>query len=157
MRCPLLPSPSRLLQHSLLVHHTSSAVMDAAIAALKRMHAALTSARSGRDEKKSATPWLEPGPLPRAAKTGGCRLPTLEMITEACKKHKKDTGTHEVDSSLSIKLAGDLERPFGQSTGRGFSFTRFRIDHFYHTLIMRQRDAFAPWIGPGHTVSLRTL
>lgn len=62
MRCPLLPSPSRLLQHSLLVHHTSSVVMDAAIAALKRMHAALTSARSGRDEKKSATPWLEPGP-----------------------------------------------------------------------------------------------
>lgn len=94
MRCPLLPSPSRLLQHSLLVHHTSSVVMDAAIAALKRMHTALTSARSGRDEKKSATPWLEPGPLPRAAKTGGCRLPTLEMITEACKKHKKDTGTH---------------------------------------------------------------
>lgn len=161
--------------------------MAAALAALGRMHAALISARSDRDEKKkhdtgetpapgkkpavatatpksgpdtvscdSHRPGPEPGPLPRAAKTGGCRLPTLEMITEVCKKHKKDSGTHEVDSSLSMKLAGDLERPFGQSTGRGFSFTRFRIDHFYHTLIMRQRDAFAPCIG-GQTVSLRTL
>lgn len=79
------------------------------------------------------------------------------MVTKACEQHKKDSGQHEVDTSLSMKLAGDLERPFGQSTGRGFSFTRFRIDHHYHTLVMRQRDAFAPWIGPDHTVSLRTL
>jgi hypothetical protein len=136
--------------------------MSAAIAALKRMPAALTSARSGRDEKKkpatvSHGPWPEPGPLPRAAETWGCRLPKLDMVTEASKKHQKDSGEHEVETFLSMKLAEDLARPFGQSTGRGFSFTRFRIDHHYDTIVMRQRDAFAPWIGPDHTVSLRTL
>ena len=136
--------------------------MSAALIALKRIPAALTSTRSGRDEKKkpatvSHGPWPEPGPLPRAAETWGCRLPKLDMVTEACKKHQKDSGQHEVETFLSMKLAGDLARPFGQSTGRGFSFTRFRIDHPYSSVVMRQRDAFAPWIGPDHTVSLRTL
>ncbi|KAK0750049.1 hypothetical protein B0T18DRAFT_445771 [Schizothecium vesticola] len=79
------------------------------------------------------------------------------MAAEAYKKHQKDSGRHEVETFLSMKLAGDLARPFGQSTGRGFSFTRFRIDHGYRTIVMRQQDAFAPYIGADYTVSLRTL
>ncbi|KAK0703958.1 hypothetical protein B0T26DRAFT_681578 [Lasiosphaeria miniovina] len=136
--------------------------MPAALAALKKIQATLASAWSGCEERKkpvtaSHGPWLEPGPLPRATKTWGCRLPKLDLVAEAYKKHQNDNGKHEVDASLSTKLAGDLARPFGQSTGRGFSFTRFRIDHFYSTLVMRQQDAFAPWIGPDRTVSLQTL
>jgi hypothetical protein len=136
--------------------------MSAARAALKKIQAALAPACPGCEERKkdvtvSHGPWPEPGPLPRAAKTWGCRLPKLDLVAEAYKKHQDDSGKHEVDPSLSTKLAGDLARPFGQSTGRGFSFTRFRIHHGYRTLVMRQQDGFAPWIGPNRTVLLRTL
>ena len=102
-------------------------------------------------------PWLEPGPLPRAAKTSGWRLPKLDLVAEAYKKHEKhDGGRYEVDASLSTKLADDLTKLFGQATGRGFSLTRFRINDFYSTVVMRQHDAFAPWVVPDGTVSLRT-
>jgi hypothetical protein len=66
------------------------------------------------------------------------------MVVEAYKKHQKDSGEHKVETFLSMKLAGDLARPFGQSTGRGFSFTRFRVNHSYGTIVIRQQDAFAP-------------
>ncbi|KAK1835635.1 hypothetical protein QBC39DRAFT_148045 [Podospora conica] len=103
-------------------------------------------------------PRPEPGLLPRAAGTGGCRLPELKMVAEAWEKHNnKGGGDSDLDPSLSTKLAGDLARPFGQSTGRGFSFTRFKIENGWRSVLMRQQDAFAPWIGPDHTVSLRTL
>ncbi|KAK4447265.1 hypothetical protein QBC34DRAFT_410203 [Podospora aff. communis PSN243] len=54
-------------------------------------------------------------------------------------------------------LASDLERPFGQSTGRGFSLTRFKIEISYRTLIMQQQDLLALYIGPGHIVTPKTL
>ncbi|KAK1836943.1 hypothetical protein QBC39DRAFT_61462 [Podospora conica] len=105
-------------------------------------------------------PRLEPGPLRRAADTGGCRLPKFDAIIEAYNEainNGNPDKRHIVDASLSAKLAGDLARPFGQSTGRGFSFTDFRIHTGYQTLVMRQQDAFAPYTGPNGTASLRTL
>jgi len=139
--------------------------MSTALTALKKMQTTLSSVLlgSGMEEKKryhTATTshgWLEPGPLARLTKTGGCRLPTLEAITSACKACQYDEGRHEVDASTSEKLAADLARPFGQSTGRGFSFTRFRLDRGYRTLTMRQQDVWTPWMAPDHTATLRTL
>ncbi|KAK1830685.1 hypothetical protein QBC39DRAFT_105869 [Podospora conica] len=103
--------------------------------------------------------WLEPAPLPRSAQTGGCRLPKLASIAEAWSAHKYTDRTeiYEVDALTSHKLAADLARPFGQSTGRGLSLTRFKIDNSYRTLLMRQQDVFAPWMGPGHTMTPQTL
>jgi len=103
---------------------------------------------------------VEPAPLGRSSQTGGCRLPELALVAEAWKTHQyTDNGreTYEIDNSTSQKLAADLARPFGQSTGRGFSFTRFKIDSGYGTLIMRQQDVFAPYMGPDHTATPQTL
>jgi hypothetical protein len=74
-------------------------------------------------------PELEPGLLQRSGATGGCRLPTLESIARACDKTQvnRDQGYRDVDPCTTQQMTADLARPFGQSTGRGFSFTRFRV------------------------------
>ncbi|KAK0615162.1 hypothetical protein B0T17DRAFT_602237 [Bombardia bombarda] len=102
---------------------------------------------------------LEPGPLGRSASTGGCRLPTPDLIAQAWKKQMARQGRecYDVDPSISEQMAADLARPFGQSTGRGFSLTQFRVDVRYQTIIMRGQDVWAPRMGPGHTATLQTL
>ncbi|KAK0712139.1 hypothetical protein B0T21DRAFT_375991 [Apiosordaria backusii] len=156
--------------------------MSAALAALKKVQTALGSARSSSDKreasalscsdkmkasarsssvktKKSVTSphgWSEPGPLGRSAKTGGCRLPQLKLIASAWEA-RRGGEQDEIDARTSEKLAADLARPFGQSTGRGFSLTRFRTHGDYNTVSMRQQDVWSPWMGPGHTATLRTL
>lgn len=101
----------------------------------------------------------EPGPLRRSAQTGDCRLPELASVAKAWKTHESTNRkeTYEVDASTSKKLAADLTRPFGQSTGRGFSLTRFKMSGHYRTLIMCQQDVFAPRIGPGCAITPQTL
>ncbi|KAK3349833.1 hypothetical protein B0T25DRAFT_549043 [Lasiosphaeria hispida] len=100
---------------------------------------------------------LEPRPLGRSAETGGCRLPKLDEVAKAWKSCPHQKGRHEVDAPTTEELAADLTRPFGQSTGRGFSFTRFRIERGYQTLTMRQQDVLATYIGPNHTATPLTL
>ncbi|KAK0724394.1 hypothetical protein B0H67DRAFT_103593 [Lasiosphaeris hirsuta] len=118
------------------------------------------SVSSGSNEtKKSVTAphgWSEPAPLGRSAKTGGCRLPQLDLIASAWEA-RRGSEQHEIDAPTSEKLTADLARPFGQSTGRGLSLTRFRTYGAYNTVSMRQRDVWPPWMGPGHTATLRTL
>ncbi|KAK5651939.1 hypothetical protein OQA88_11481 [Cercophora sp. LCS_1] len=101
----------------------------------------------------------EPGPLGRSALAGGCRLPTYESITNAIIKTpqfpKEPCG--DVNPVISEAMAADLARPFGQSTGRGFSFTRFKVQFHSRSVIMRQQDVWAPAMGPGHTATLQTL
>jgi len=102
----------------------------------------------------------EPASLGRSSQTGGCRLPKLACIAKVWDAHQDNDNrseTYEVDNSMSKNLAADLARPFGQSTGRGFSFTRFKMDGSYRTLIMRQQDGFTPYMGPGHTATPQTL
>ena len=115
---------------------------------------------SGDVETQEFPREAEPASLRRSSQTGGCRLPELASVAETWKTHQDTDNrceTYEVDNSTSKNLAADLVRPFGQSTGRGFSFTRFKIDGSYKTLIMRQQDVFAPYMGPGHTVTPQTL
>ncbi|KAK3331722.1 hypothetical protein B0T19DRAFT_438605 [Cercophora scortea] len=85
----------------------------------------------------------EPAPPGRSSQTGGCRLPELAFIAKVWDEHQyrdNRSETYEVDNSMSKNLAADLARPFGQSTGRGFSFTQFKIKGRYRTLITRQQD-----------------
>lgn len=115
---------------------------------------------SGDVETQEFPREAEPAPLRRSSQTGGCRQPELASVAETWKTHRNTDNrreTYEVDNSTSKKLAADLVRPFGQSTGRDFSFTHFKMDGGYRTLIMRQQDVFAPYMGPGHTVTPQTL
>ena len=118
---------------------------------------------SNRDERGRPYPvaplHFEPRPLGRSAETGGCQLPKLDEVRKTWKSclHTCSEGRHEVDAPTTEELAADLTRPFGQSTGRGFSFTRFRIDRGYRTLTMRQQDVLATYLGPSHTATPLTL
>ncbi|KAK5660444.1 hypothetical protein OQA88_12988 [Cercophora sp. LCS_1] len=129
----------------------------------ERIRTAMSSVWTGSDEKGKPSPVATPqgGPEPRQPGrfdgTGGCRLPTLDAVAEAWNYCPHKTGRHEVDAPTTEELAADLTRPFGQSTGRGFSSTRFKIHRDYRTLTMRQQDVLASYIGPDHTATARTL
>ncbi|KAK0622021.1 hypothetical protein B0T17DRAFT_309328 [Bombardia bombarda] len=161
-----MPCPWTNCASSFSFTSTSSAAMSPALPALKRAQTALASVwlSNGEREKSTAASYVwpesgpvEPGPLGRSAKTGGCRLPELDSIASAWKTHRYKECQHEVDPSTSSKLAADLARPVGQSTGRGFSLTRFKINRDYRSLNMRQQDVWVPWMGPNHTATLRTF
>jgi len=85
----------------------------------------------------------EPGPLACAAQTGGCRLPKVELIARAYSA-RPGSEQHEIDDDLLEELVADLARPFGQSTGRVFSFTPLKTHGAYRTVSMRQRDVWSP-------------
>ncbi|KAK1753546.1 hypothetical protein QBC47DRAFT_45855 [Echria macrotheca] len=128
------------------------------------------SERLGSPEKQPE-PEPEPGFLERSSATGRCRLPTLESITQACDKTKltQDQIYKDVDPRTTQQMTADLTRPFGQSTGRGFSFTRFRAvshknlkgityrDGLSIQLYMRQQDVWEPQMGPDGIPTLQTL
>ncbi|KAK4163770.1 hypothetical protein QBC43DRAFT_335180 [Cladorrhinum sp. PSN259] len=138
--------------------------MSAALAALKKIHTAISSVWPGnRNDKRGkystvatvdtfvTTSYLEPGPLSRSTETGGCRLPRLDSIASVWDTSRPDCRRwQKVGVFAENKLAADIARPFGQSTGRGFSFTRFRIHRGYQTLTMQQQDVYAPCIGSNH-------
>ena len=94
----------------------------------------------------------------RHARRPGC----LEEDTGRCvvimARQSRNEGTSHRRSGTRIVRARPT-RPFGQSTGWGFSFTRFRMHRGYQTLTKRQQDVFAPWMGPGpnHPATIRTL
>ncbi|KAK0705909.1 hypothetical protein B0T26DRAFT_788058 [Lasiosphaeria miniovina] len=78
-------------------------------------------------------------------------LPKLEVVGclnwhPSRKPGRRMSLSPEVDASTAKKLAADLTRPFGQSTGRGFSLTRFKMSNYYRSLIM-----------PGRAITPRTL
>ncbi|KAK4442170.1 hypothetical protein QBC34DRAFT_499874 [Podospora aff. communis PSN243] len=83
----------------------------------------------------------EPAPLRRSSQIGGCRLPELASVAEMWKTYQDTNNsceTYEVNNFTSKELVADLARPFSQSTGHGFSFTCFKMDGGYRTLIIRQ-------------------
>ncbi len=53
--------------------------------------------------------------------------------------------------------AKQLVRPFNVESGRGLTNTKFKMDKFYRSVLMKQEDIWIPSMGPGNTATLKTL